>query len=382
MSKDFYETLGVAKGASLDEIKKSYRKLAIQYHPDRNPDNKEAEEKFKEISQAYEVLSDESKRAKYDQFGHDAYTRGGQAGFGGGSHNPYDIFEQVFGRGGGGGGFSFEDLFGGGGGRRSPNGERHGNDRRYDMEITLEDAAFGATPSITIPSWDDCKRCHGNGCEPGTGKKQCPQCKGSGQVVMSQGFFQFAQPCPTCQGTGQKIEKPCKECRGSGHKSVNRTIKINIPPGVDTGSKLRVSGEGEPGENGGQKGDLYVVIHLRQHDVFEREGVTLYTTVPIDFTTAVLGGTIEVPTLSGKAKMVIPAGTQSGTSLRLKEKGMPSLRGGARGALIVRVIVEIPKNASKEQTELLTKFQASSTDKQYPIKESFLQRAKRFLSDS
>lgn len=385
MSKDYYEVLGVKKGDAADDIKKAYRKLAIKYHPDRNPDNKEAEEKFKEISQAYEILSDDKKRSQYDQFGHEAYTQRGGAGTpgGGGYHNPYDIFEQVFG-GGGGGGFNFEDLFGGGGRGRTPNGAQDGADRRYDIEVTLEDAAFGADRSITIPSSDECQRCKGNGCEPGTSKTTCKRCKGSGQVIVSQGFLQFAQPCPACHGTGKQIEKPCRECRGEGRKPVNRTIKLHIPPGVDTRSKLRVSGEGEPGVNGGQPGDLYVIIHVAKHDIFQREGNNLLCEVPIDFPTAALGGITEVPTITGKAKMRIPAGTQNAAAMRLKEKGMPPLRGGTRGDLIVRIFVEVPKNLRHEQEEALKNYQKLTEGQKetHPIRESFIQRAKRFFTGS
>ncbi len=385
MSQDYYDLLGVSKSASAAEIKKAYRKLAVKYHPDKNPGNKEAEEKFKEISQAYEVLSDSSKKARYDQYGHDAFTSAGRGGAGaggfGGFHDPFDIFSQVFGGGGGGGGSSFfEDLFGGGSSRRNPNGRVDGSDLRYDMEIDFEDAVYGADKKIKIPRMETCDTCNGNGCAPGTSKSTCSRCNGTGQISMTQGFFSVRQACPTCNGTGQMIQKPCPKCHGEGVVRVEKTLQIHIPPGVDTGSRLRVSGEGEGGRNGGRTGDLYVVIHVRQHDVFKREGSDILCEVPIDFVTAALGGVVEVPTISGKAKMKVPEGTQSGTVLRLKGKGVPSLRGGYRGDQHVKIFVEVPKNLKREQKEVLQKFRTACGDeKVHPMRDSFLERAKRFF---
>ncbi|MBN2640214.1 MAG: molecular chaperone DnaJ [Victivallales bacterium] len=381
MAQDYYDLLGVSKSASAAEIKKAYRKMAVQYHPDKNPGNKEAEEKFKDISQAYEVLSDPSKKARYDQFGHDAFTSAGRGGGGGagGFHDPFDIFSQVFGGGGGGNSF-FDDLFGGGSSRRNPNGRVDGSDLRYDMEIDFEDAVYGADKKIKIPRLEACDSCGGSGCAAGTSKTTCSRCNGSGQVSMAQGFFSVRQACPTCGGTGQMIKNPCPKCHGEGRVRIEKTLQIHIPPGVDTGSRLRVSGEGEAGRNGGRNGDLYVVIHVQAHDIFKREDNDILCEVPIDFVTAALGGVIEVPTITGKAKMKIPEGTQSGSVLRLKGKGVPSLRGGHRGDQHVRIFVEVPKNLNREQKEALQNFRsACGSEKVHPLQDSFLERAKRFF---
>ncbi|OGV49750.1 MAG: molecular chaperone DnaJ [Lentisphaerae bacterium GWF2_44_16] len=376
MATDYYELLGVTKGTSQEEIKKAYRKLAIKYHPDKNPGNKEAEEKFKEISQAYEVLSDPKKRSMYDQFGHDAFTRGGRGASAGGFHDPFDIFSQVFG--GGGGSSIFEELFGGG--RRSANSTRDGADLRYDLEIEFEDAVYGADKKIIIPRLDTCSACAGNGCEPGTSKIKCPRCGGSGQISLSQGFFSIRQTCSSCQGTGQIIKNPCKKCNGEGRVRVEKNLQIHIPPGVDTGSRLRVAGEGECGYRGGQSGDLYVVIHVKAHDVFQRENNDVICEVPIEFTIAALGGVIDVPTVTGVTKMRIPEGTQNGTVLRLKGKGIPSLRGGVRGDQHVKIFVEVPTHLSKQQKGLFGGYAEIINIKNHPEKEAFQKRAKRFLS--
>jgi molecular chaperone DnaJ len=380
MAQDYYDTLGVSKGATAAEIKKAYRKLAIKYHPDKNQGDKAAEEKFKEISQAYEVLSDDKKRSQYDQLGHEAFTSKGQGGFGGagGFHDPFDIFSQVFG--GGGGGSIFEDLFGGGGGRRSRSGGIDGSDLRYDLEIDFEDAVFGADKKISIPKLESCKRCNGAGCEPGSSKSTCSQCGGSGQVVMAQGFFSIRQPCPKCNGTGESIDKPCKDCHGEGRVRTNKKLQIHIPAGVDTGSRLRVSNEGEGGARGGRTGDLYVVIHVKEHDIFRREGNDILCDVPIDFVTATLGGTVEVPTITGKAKLKVPEGCQNGTVLRMRGKGVPSLRGGARGDQHIRIYVEVPKKLNGKQREALNAYAETMSDSgHHPQRESFLKKAKRFL---
>ncbi|MBO5923145.1 MAG: molecular chaperone DnaJ, partial [Lentisphaeria bacterium] len=386
MSKDFYEILGVAKTATAEEIKKAYRKLAIKYHPDRNPGDTAAEEKFKEISNAYEVLSDASKRQRYDQLGHEAFTSTGGQGFGGfggdgagGFRDPMDIFSQFFGGGGGGGSFSFEDLFGGGRRRHDPNAPVKGNDLRCDIEIAFEDAVFGATKEISVSKDVDCTVCGGSGCAPGTSKKSCSRCGGSGQVTISQGFFAMQQPCPSCRGTGMVIEKPCSNCRGTGRQKDTKKIPVRIPPGVDNGDRLRVKGEGEGGIRGGVAGDLYVVIHVRDSKVFERDGSDLYCKMFVDPFTAMLGGVVEVPTVSGMTKMKIEPGTQSGAVLRIKGKGMPSLRGGSRGDLHVRIQVETPVNLDKDTKKLLEDLQSKLTEKNYPQTEAFRKTAGPFL---
>ena len=380
-NEDYYATLGISKSATDEEIKKAYRKLAIKYHPDRNPGNKQAEEKFKKISIAYEVLSDPEKRRNYDQFGSDFFQRGGGAGgFGGGQggfRDPMDIFSQFF----GGGGFSgFEDLFGGGSRRADPNAPQRGEDLRYSLEIDFEDAMYGVDKTIKVHRQEACDKCAGSGCKPGSSKKSCPRCGGSGSYTVSQGFFSVRQTCPACGGSGQVIEKPCGKCRGRGQVQVKRQRTIRIPAGVDTGSQLRDSGQGGSGVNGGPAGDLYIFIHVRPSAVFERDGNNLYCEVPVSFTIAANGGTVEVPTISGKAKLNIPAGTQNGQILRLKGKGAPSLRRGmGRGDLHIRIMVETPVNLSKEQKELLAKLAETMTGSNTPRHKEFVKRAGNFL---
>ncbi len=383
--QDYYKILGVSKNASDAEIKKAYRKMAIKYHPDKNQGNKDAEEKFKEISQAYEVLSDKSKRSQYDQFGHAAFTSGGRSthGFGGGGfHDPMDVFSQFFGGGGGGGSSFFEDLFGGGGGQRSASSAVDGADLRYDMEIDFEDAVYGADKKITIPRMTACDKCNSSGCEPGSGRKTCSRCGGVGQVALSQGIFSVRQTCPTCQGAGEIVENPCRQCRGSGRIRTEKKLQIHIPPGVDTGSRLRVSNEGEGGLRGGRTGDLYVFIHVRKHNIFHREGNDIICEMPIPYSVAALGGIVEVPTISGKAKMKVPAGTQNSTILRLKGKGVPALRGGARGSMHVKIFVEVPTHLSNDQKSYLEKFDESLDDfRNNPLQTEFERKAKPFLGD-
>ena len=384
MAKDFYEILGVGKNATETELKKAYRKLAIKYHPDKNQGDKNAEDKFKEISHAYEVLSDTEKRRQYDQFGPEAFSSAaGRGGAGGGFHDPFDIFSQVFGgaRGGGGGGGSiFEELFGmGGGSTRSHDGPIDGSDLRYDMEIDFENAVYGADKKIRIPRMETCSACSGTGCAKGSKPENCRHCKGSGQVSMSQGFFSVRQTCPSCRGAGTMITNPCSECGGEGRVRAEKTLKVHIPPGVDTGSRLRISSEGEGGLKGGRPGDLYVITHVRPHNVFQRDGQDLLCEVPIDFATATLGGIIEVPTISGKAKMKVPAGTKNGTIMRLKGKGVPSLRGGVRGDQHVKIFIETPKNLSSEQKELLQKFRELSSKSNHPMMDAFIDKAKKFF---
>ena len=375
--EDYYELLGVGREAGEEELKKAYRKKAIQYHPDKNPGNKQAEEMFKKVSEAYEVLKDPDKRAAYDRFGHAAFAQGGTGPRGGGPaggfHDPFDIFREVFGGGGGGG--IFDEFFGGGGG----DGARDGADLRYDIEIDLEEAARGVEKEISFRKLAACDRCQGTGAEPGSKRVTCATCRGVGQVTTSRGFFTVRQVCPVCHGAGTRVEKPCHECRGEGR--VNRTTKLNvrIPPGVDTGSKLRSAGNGEAGVYGGQPGDLYLVIHVRDHELFERQGDDLFCEIPIKFTLAALGGTIEVPTLSGKASLKIPPATQSGTTFRLKDRGMPGLRSGQRGDQLVRVHVEVPTRLTAEQRKKLEEFAIACGDANEPVARSFFEKAKKYF---
>lgn len=382
--EDYYELLGVEKSVTADELKKAYRKKAVQYHPDKNPGDKAAEEMFKKVSHAYEVLSDAEKRAAYDRYGPAAFEggagaagpRGGGGMGGGGFHDPFDIFREVFGQQGGrGGGGIFEEMFGGGGG----GGGRDGADLRYDLEITLEDAARGVEKEISFRKQMACERCDGSGAEPGSKRVTCSTCRGAGQVRRSGGIITFTQTCPTCGGAGTRIEKPCSGCRGEGRVARNTKLNVRIPPGVDTGSRLRSSGNGEAGLAGGQPGDLYIVLSVKEHELFERQGDDLFCEIPIKFTLAALGGSIEVPTLSGKAALKIPHGTQSGTTFRLRGRGMPSLRGGAQGDQLVRVQVEVPTVLSGEQRRLLEEFGRVSGDAAEPTSRSFFEKAKKFF---
>ena len=378
---DYYELLGVERTATPEEMKKAYRKKAVQFHPDKNPGNKEAEEMFKKVSHAYEVLSDADKRAAYDRYGAAAFEGGGgvprgPGGMqgGGGFHDPFDIFREVFGQqGGGGGGGIFEEMFGGGGGGRD------GSDLRYDLEITLEEAARGIEKEISFRKAMACERCGGNGAEPGSKRVTCPTCRGAGQIRRSGGIITFTQTCPTCGGAGTKVEKPCTACRGEGRVAKNTKLNVRIPPGVDTGSRLRSSGNGEAGMAGGQNGDLYIVLAVKEHELFERQGEDLFCEIPIKFTLATLGGTIEVPTLFGKASLKIPVATQSGTTFRLRGKGMPSLRGGSQGDQLVRVQVEVPQSLTAEQKKILEEFARISGDAAEPTSKSFFEKAKKFF---
>jgi molecular chaperone DnaJ len=380
--EDYYELLGVAKGASEEELKKAYRKKAVQFHPDKNPGNKEAEESFKKVSEAYEVLKDPQKRAAYDRYGHAAFQQGGGAsprgagGMGGGFHDPFDIFREVFGgAGGGGGGGIFEEFFGGGG----RDGGRDGSDLRYDLEITLEEAARGVEKEISFRKAVTCERCDGSGAEPGSQRVTCPTCRGAGQIRRSGGIITFTQTCPTCNGAGSKVEKACSACRGEGRVAKSTKLNVRIPPGVETGSRLRSVGNGEAGASGGQAGDLYIVLSVKEHEIFERQGDDLFCEIPIKFTLATLGGSIEVPTLSGKATLKIPVGTQSGTTFRLKTKGMPNLRGGSHGDQLVRVHVEVPTSLNAEQRKKLEEYALLSGDANEPMAKSFFEKAKKFF---
>ncbi len=371
---DYYEILEVTRESTDTEIKKSYRRLAVKYHPDKNPGDTSAEEMFKQISRAYAILSDPEKRQLYDRYGEDAFTRGG----GGGGFDPFDLFREAFG--GNGGGF-FESFFGGSSRRADPNGPADGNDLRYDLEIEFEEAVFGSDRKIEFTRLAACDACHGSGCESGTSKKTCPRCHGRGQVSVSQGFFTVMHDCPNCKGTGVIAERPCRPCSGAGVRKVKRTVQLHIPPGVDTGTRMRVVGEGEPGLRGGANGDLFVITHVREHAVFQRDGLSVYCEVPIDFATAALGGEVDIPTVSGKVPLSIPAGTQTGDTFIVRGKGMPSLRRGERGDQHVKVFVEVPKRLSAEQREALKKFSdlLKGNSSAHPVRESFVEKAKKFF---
>ncbi len=373
--RDYYEVLGVSKGASADEMKKAYRKLAMKYHPDRNPDDKAAEENFKEAKEAFEVLSDDEKRSIYDQYGHAGMEQGGfggAGGFGAGAGGFSDAFGDIFG-----------DIFGAAGGTRS-GGQRsnvyRGADLRYNMEVSLEEAAKGTETKIRIPVQSECETCKGSGARPGTKPVTCTTCGGHGQVRMQQGFFSVQQTCPKCNGTGTMIKDKCPTCHGAGRVKENKTLSIKIPAGVDDGDRIRLSGEGEAGVNGGPSGDLYVVVHLKEHEIFSREGGNLHTEMPISFSTAALGGEIEVPTLEGSAKMKVPAETQTGAVFRLRGKGIKPLRASAAGDLMVHVNVETPVKLTEKQKDLLREFD-SSTDsgKHRPKNKSWMNKVKDFF---
>lgn len=362
--EDFYKVLGVEKNATAQEIKKAYRKLAMKYHPDHNPGNKEAEEKFRQVSEAFDVLSNEEKRAKYDQFGHAAFKSGmGGAAYSQGNFDPFDIFREVFGGAGGGssaGSSSFFDFFGGMGAsprRRDANAPENGSDIRAEIEITLEDAAKGISKTIRYNRMVECPDCNGTGSKSGKGRKTCPKCRGSGQVYMSRGPISMSQPCPDCGGTGTIVEDPCPKCSGSGRIKERCEVKVDIPAGVYTGARLRKSGMGNAGLNGGSYGDLYIVIYVAENQKFAREDDDLYREIDIKFTLAALGGQIQIDTITGKkTELKIPAGTQAGALLRLKGQGMPNLRGGPQGDLYIKINIEVPKKLTDAQRKKLAEF--------------------------
>ena len=371
--KDYYELLGTQKGASADELKKAYRKLAMQYHPDRNPGDHAAEHKFKEINEAYDVLRDDQRRAAYDRFGHAAFEQGGMGG--GGGFGGFDF----------GAGFSdiFDEMFGEilGGGKRQQGGAQRGADLRYDLEISLEEAFEGIHKHISVPNAITCAECKGTGAATGTAPTDCTMCKGHGRVRAQQGFFTVERACPTCQGAGRVIKTPCKKCSGQGRVRQERTLNVEIPAGVEDGMRIRLSGEGEAGSRGGHSGDLYVILGVQQHPVFQRDGANLFCRAPIPMTIAALGGALEVPTIDGGgAEVSIDAGTQSGHRARIKHKGMSVLRGGQRGDLYVELAVETPSHLTKRQKELLTEFAAEAEHhKTHPESEGFISRVKEAL---
>jgi molecular chaperone DnaJ len=369
--RDYYEVLGVSRDAGADEIKKAYRKLAVKFHPDKNPGDHSAEEKFKELGEAYEALSDPDKRAAYDRYGHAAFSGGGGRPAGG-FHDPMDIFSQIFGGG-------FDEFFGGGGGRRRGSGKQRGSDLRYDLEISLEEAARGVEKELEIERNVPCDACESRGTKGSGGVKACPTCGGRGVVARQAGIFIQQTTCPQCRGAGESVSDPCSTCHGEGRVQRESRIKLRIPAGVDTGTRLRSSGNGDAGVRGGGAGDLYVFLHVRDHDVFTRDDADLFCEVPLPFSTAALGGELKVPTLDGQSSIKIPAGTQGGTVFRLRDKGMPSLSNGRKGDLNVRVQVEVPTKLNHEQQEKLRSFSESIGGHNSPMQEGFLQKAKRFF---
>jgi molecular chaperone DnaJ len=373
--RDYYETLGVNRDASDEEIKKAYRKLAMKHHPDRNPDSKDSEDKFKEAKEAYEMLSDPQKRAAYDAYGHAGVdASAGAAGAGGAGFGGFaDAFGDIFG-----------EIFGNAGGGRQRSNVYRGADLRYNLEISLEEAARGTETRIRIPTMEQCEPCHGSGAKPGTQPKTCPTCNGQGQVRMQQGFFSIQQTCPKCHGSGKVVETPCSTCSGVGRIKRQKTLSVKIPVGVDEGDRIRLAGEGEAGVNGGPSGDLYVVIHIREHAVFQRDHNDLHCEMPISFTTAALGGEIEIPTLDGAAKIKIPAETQSGKAFRLRGKGIKGVRSNVHGDLLCHVVVETPVSLTARQKELLEELEAINVkdgSRHNPRAKSWLDKVKEFFAE-
>ncbi|MDO4904604.1 MAG: molecular chaperone DnaJ [Lautropia sp.] len=377
--RDYYNVLGVGKNATEDEIKKAYRKMAMKYHPDRNPDDAKAEEKFKEAKEAYEVLGDARKREAYDRFGHSGVEgmggAGGPGGFGGGgSAGGFGSFAEAFGD-------IFGDIFGGGGGGRGgANQVYRGADLRYAMDVTLEQAANGYETEIRVPSWEHCTTCKGSGAKPGTKAKTCGTCNGQGQVRMQQGFFSVQQACPTCHGSGKVVTDPCEACDGAGRIKKNKTLQVKVPAGIDDGMRIRSAGNGEPGLNGGPSGDLYVEIRIKEHPVFKRDGDDLHCEVPISIVTAALGGSIQVPTLGGSAEIELPEGVQPGKVFRLRGKGIKGIRSASPGDLYAHITVEIPVRLTDKQKQLLRELDQSLSDaKHSPQTRSWKDRLKEFF---
>jgi molecular chaperone DnaJ len=368
---DFYETLGVGRKADEKELKSAFRKMAMQWHPDKNPGDADAERKFKEINEAYETLKDPQKRAAYDRYGHQAFENGGMGGGGGGGFAA--------------GGFSdiFDDIFGemmGGRQRRSSNGRERGNDLRYNMEISLEEAFSGKNAQIRVPTSITCETCTGTGAKPGTKPSTCATCQGSGRVRAAQGFFSIERTCPTCQGRGQTISDPCGKCHGQGRVTEDRTLAVTIPAGIEDGTRIRLQGEGEAGLRGGPAGDLYIFLSVKPHDFYQRDGADLYCSVPISMVTAALGGKFDVSTLDGtKSRVTVPEGTQAGKQFRLKGKGMPVLRSNQTGDLYIQIAIETPQKLTKRQRELLAEFQAISSQENNPESTGFFARMKDFF---
>lgn len=373
MSKrDLYEILGVQKNASNDELRKSYRRLAMKYHPDRNPDSTEAEDKFKEAKHAYEILSDEDKRAAYDRYGHAGVDPNAAGGAGMGGAGFADVFGDIFG-----------DIFGGGGGQRGGAQVYRGSDLKYTLDISLEQAANGFDTEIRVPSWENCDTCSGTGAKPGTKPVTCHTCHGHGAVRMQQGFFSVQQTCPTCRGSGQEIKEPCRSCDGAGRIRRNKTLQVSIPAGIDDGMRIRSAGNGEPGTNGGPPGDLYVEIRLKPHGIFQRDGEDLRCEITIPFTTVALGGEVEVPTLTGRMSLTIPEGTQSNKIFRLRGKGIRGIRSSYPGDLYCHIMVETPVRLTDEQKDLLRQFESSldqGGDKHSPKSKSWTERVKSFFN--
>jgi len=382
--QDYYQLLGVKKGASADELKKAYRKMAMKYHPDQNRDNKEAEAKFKEINQAYDVLKDDQKRAAYDRYGHAAFEQGGfggtgrgngaggfsDFGFGGAGHFS-DIFEEMFG-----------DIMGGGRGAQSRGGATRGSDLQYTLDVLLKEAYTGTEKTIRIPTWENCNNCNGSGAKPGTKPQTCTSCNGIGRVRAQQGFFTVERTCPTCGGAGQIITEKCTSCAGQGRMRTSKTLKVNIPAGIDHGRRIRLAGEGEAGLKGGPSGDLYVLINIKPHKFYQREGANLHCRVPVSMATAALGGSIEVPTIDGgKADVKIPAGTQTGQQFRLRGKGMSILRSSSRGDAYIEIFVETPVNLSSKQKDLLKQFEGKNPSQNSPESAGFFKTVKEFWDD-
>lgn len=377
--KDYYEILGVSKNASDDDIKRAYRRMAIKYHPDKNPNNKEAEKKFKECAEAYEVLSDPQKRKKYDQFGHEGLRGAGVRDY---SHMKWEdigsIFEDIFGFG------DIGDIFGMGGRRRTrrPTGPSRGYDLETTVDLELSDVAWGTEKTIEFTRQDNCPECKGSGCAKGTSPGRCPVCGGTGQIARGGGFFQMVSTCPKCRGSGRVITNPCRKCQGTGRVPEKKVIKVRIPAGVHEGQGIRVAREGEPGRNGGPRGDLYCYVRIKPHEFFQRQGNNLITVVPISFTQAALGTTIEVPSLNGKKGLKIPPGTQYGRTFRIKGQGLPDVRTGRTGDELVKITIETPEKLNNHQQELLREFAKTENKKVSPRTAGFIEKLKKFFGNN